>query len=83
MTETQQVFCVSRGSEKCGGCNYKTHTKYLIAPTKQKAEEWYDEEGGLCGECLIEIIKENYYLTKEKPDEMEQLWKQEQKRRQR
>ncbi|MBW2673827.1 MAG: hypothetical protein JRD89_10505 [Deltaproteobacteria bacterium] len=48
--------------EKCGGCNWYVGKVYLMADTEDDASAIYGEnERGLCGECLADMLAEEGY----------------------
>ena len=52
-----KIFEVAE-DEKCGGCNWKVHKLYLLASSEEEAKELYNEHGGLCADCLVELLIE-------------------------
>ena len=52
---TWKIYEVAR-NEKCGGCLWNASKLYVIASSEEEAKELYKAFGGLCAECLIEMI---------------------------
>jgi hypothetical protein len=52
---------------KCGGCNWEVTMQYVLAPTKEKADQTFkDQENcGLCGDCMSEMLCENDFVILE------------------
>lgn len=70
-----QIYVFETDGQKCGFCNYRTQTHYLIAEHRENAEELFhlneDEQGprGFCAQCLIEqVIRGNDYRIVEAPE---------------
>lgn len=55
-------------NEKCVGCNWESSIVYLLANSQDEANELYKEyEGGLCGECIAEMLmQDGYEITNNK-----------------
>ena len=54
--------------EKCGGCNWKVSKVFLMGETKEDAMEAYREnDRGLCGDCMCEMLTEEEYAITAKP----------------
>ena len=49
--------------DKCGGCNWRVTTLYVVASTKEDAKKFLKEHGGLCGDCMCEFISEEFELV--------------------
>lgn len=55
-------FPVEEGSE-CGGCNWETSVKYVIATSEEEARRLLDEGvAGLCADCICELLVEGGYV---------------------
>ena len=54
--------------EKCGGCNWKVDKVFLMGATLEDAMEAYREnDRGLCGTCMCEMLTEGNYTVSNKP----------------
>jgi len=63
-----KIFRVGE-DEKCGCCNWRVPNVYLIAETREEAEELYKEnDRGLCADCLVELIIEYDWEILERPN---------------
>lgn len=51
---------------KCPGCNWEVSRLYVLAKDQAEADQIYaDEEGGLCGNCIANIlVEEPYEITR-------------------
>jgi len=59
------IFAVGE-DEKCGDCNWVVSTVYLMAQTEEEAREQHKEnDRGLCGECLVDLMIERGYELRE------------------
>jgi len=59
------IFVVGE-DEKCGDCNWVVNKVFLMAETEEKARELHKEnDRGLCGECLVELMMERGYEIRE------------------
>lgn len=62
---SMSIFVVGE-DEKCGDCNWVVNKVFLMAETEEKARELYKEnDRGLCGECLVELMIERGYEIRE------------------
>jgi len=56
---------------KCGCCNWRVSRLFVLAQTEKEALEIIKEYGGLCGECMSDMLVEDadkheiYYIPKE------------------
>jgi len=47
--------------EKCGSCNWEVTNLYLMAENEEEAMKEYAEIGGLCGDCMSELLANEGY----------------------
>jgi hypothetical protein len=54
--------------KKCGGCNWKVSNLYVLATSQEEAEQIYKKgDGGLCGDCMCELLAETSYEIDNEP----------------
>lgn len=59
-------FSMENEDESCGGCNWETSTKYVIATNEEEAKKLMDEGlAGLCADCICEVLTDHYIITLE------------------
>lgn len=51
--------------DKCGGCNYLASSWYLFANTQEEADKEYKESGGMCSDCVVEMMVDDNIKIKE------------------
>jgi len=58
-----KVFAIPFEKEvKCGGCNWTVFKLYVLAETEREAREIVKKgEGGLCADCMLEVLSEGNY----------------------
>lgn len=57
-----KVFRFNVEGEKCGGCNWSTTVKYVMAVDEEEAKKLLNEGlAGLCGDCLCDLLAEGEY----------------------
>ncbi len=50
---------------KCYGCGWETSKVFVLADSPEEAEELFEDEEYLCGECLADLLSEgNYEIRK-------------------
>lgn len=53
--------------EKCGGCNWEVENIYRMADTQEQANaEFKEEQRGLCGDCMCELLVDGEYIIQAK-----------------
>ena len=57
-----RLFCFKRPEAKCPGCGWRTNKLYVLADSSEEARAVMHEEGGLCGECMAELLSEQPYV---------------------
>ena len=67
MPNPMKMFQVGE-DEKCGCCNWKVDKVFLMGETQEDADEAYKEnDRGLCGACIVEMLTESEYTITAKP----------------
>ena len=55
-------------ARKCNGCNWKVSRLYGLASSQKEADKLYkNDEAGLCGECIADLLVEGEYDIYPKP----------------
>ena len=63
---TYKMFKVEVPNGKCGSCNWEKEIQYVIADTQENAENLVETgNAGLCGDCMCDMLMENYVISKE------------------
>ena len=53
------------GQPKCGGCNWEQSQLFVLADSQEEADEIYlAGDGGLCGDCLADLLQDCAYEIK-------------------
>jgi len=56
----QTAYRFRTAERKCSGCGYRVVTHYVIETSRHAADTHFEEyDGGLCGDCLLDILVEN------------------------
>lgn len=68
--ETDKLFVVGEETDTiCSSCKWNTNGLVILAQTQEEADGIFEKGGGLCENCMIELIQETHgeVITGPKP----------------